>query len=82
MQRFHQSIGDLHRQVLLDLEPSREHVNNPRRLRQANDFAVRYVSNMRFADEWNQMVLTQRIEFNVFDQNDLAGFGLEKRIVD
>src|SRR5262245_27270951 len=28
------------------------------------------------------MVLTQRIEFDVFDENDLAGFGLEERIVD
>ena len=37
---------------------------------------------MRFADERNQMVLTQRIELDVFYQNDLAGFRIEKRVVD
>jgi len=58
LQRLHQGIGDLHCQILLDLEPSREHVDDPRGLRQTNDFAVRYLSNVGFANKWNQMVLT------------------------
>ena len=52
-----QGVGDLHRQVLLDLEAPREHVHDPRGLRQTYDFSVGYVSDVRLTDEWKQMVL-------------------------
>ena len=44
-------------------------------------FAVWKISHMRTADERKQMMFAQRIELDVFDQNDLACSRLENRPV-
>ena len=77
MQRFHQGIGNLNGQLLLDLQTTRENIHNPRDLGKADDFAIRDVGDVRPADERQQMMLAHRIELDVLDQNDLARIGIE-----
>src|SRR5207237_6165158 len=40
------------------------------------------VSDVGAADEWEQMMLAHRIEFDVFDENDFARFRIEDGVVD
>src|ERR1700736_5640299 len=78
----HQSIGDLHRQALLDLQTPRKHVDDSRHFGQTNDFSVWNISDVGFPNEPQQMVLPHRVEFDVLYQNDLTRFGLEQGVVD
>ena len=67
LQRFHECVRDLDGEIFLDLEPAREHVDDPRHFGKADHFPVWNVSNVCAADEGKQMVLAQRIELDVFD---------------
>ncbi len=68
--------------LFLDLQSTREHIHNPRDFGKANDFSVGNISDVRLADKRKQMVLAHRIKLDVFDENDLARFRIEDRIVD
>jgi hypothetical protein len=82
LQAIHERLGDLGCKILLDLQAPREYIDNARHLGKANHFSVWKVSHMRATDEGKQMVLTQRIKLNVFDQDDLTRTGFENGPVD
>ena len=81
-QTVHQRLGDLRRQVFLNLQTARKNIDNARDFRQSDDFAIGNVSDVGAADEWEQMMLAHRIEFDVFDENDFARFRIEDGVVD
>src|SRR5436853_2123697 len=81
LQAFHQRVGNLNRELLLDLKAPRENIDNARDLRKADHFSVRNISDVRPADEWKQMMFAHRVELDVFDENDLARFRAEDRAV-
>ena len=82
LQARHQRLGDLSGEILLDLQSPRVNIDNARDFGEADDFSIRNVSDVRAPDKGQKMVLAQRIELDVFDQDDLARFGIEDRIVD
>src|SRR4051812_17363300 len=81
LQAFHQRVGNLNRELLLDLKSPRENIDNARDLRKSDHFSVRNISDVRPADERKQMMLAHRVELDVFDENDLARFRTEDRAV-
>ncbi len=46
LQTFHQRVGNLNRELLLDLQSSRENIDDARNFREADDFAVRNVGDV------------------------------------
>src|SRR6266576_1579781 len=52
-------LGNLSGQPLLNLEPPRENLNQPRNLAETNDFSIRNISHVYLAEEWQHVVLTQ-----------------------
>src|SRR4051812_18181523 len=82
MEHLHQGVRNLDGEVLLDLQAAREHVHDPRDLRETDDFPIRDVSHVRLAEKGKQMMLAHRIELDVFDEHDLARLGIEDRFVD
>src|SRR5712691_9721414 len=82
LQARHERLGDLSGEIFLNLQTPRINIDNPRHFGEANDFSVWNVSDVRAPDEWQQMVLAQRVKLNVFDQDDFARVGIEDRIVD
>src|SRR5882762_637947 len=81
LETSHQRLRDLSGKIFLDLQTTGKDIDNPRHLGQADHFPVRKISHMRTADERKQMMFAQRIELDVFDQNDLARPRLENRPV-
>ena len=82
VQAIHERLGDLGSKILLDLQTPREYIDNARDLGEANHFPIWKVCDVRATNEGKQMVLTQGIKLNVFDQNDLTRTGLENGSVD
>src|SRR5204863_2649267 len=58
---------DLVGEPLLDLETSREDVDEPWDLAQTHDLAVRDVGDVALAEERQQVVLAEAVEVNVLD---------------
>ena len=81
LQYFHQRIGDLHSQLLLDLQPPGEDIDNARDLGQADYPAFRDIGDVRLSDEGKKVVLTHRVELDVFHENDFARVGIVDRAV-
>lgn len=75
-------IGDLGGEVFLYLQAPGVHIDNASNFRQANDFAVGNIGNVTNTDKGQQVVLTQGVELNVFDDNHLAGITGEEGVVD
>jgi hypothetical protein len=82
LQAIHERLGDLGCKILLNLQTPREYIDNARHLGKTNHLPVWKVSHMRATDEGKQMMLTQRIKLNVFDQDDLTCTGFENGPVD
>ncbi len=81
MQSLHQRIGDLHGELLLDLQPSGKYINNTGHFRKPDHFALWNVGDVRLSNKRQKVMLTQRIKLDVFDKNDLTCIGLVDRIV-
>ena len=77
LQAFHQRVRNLNRELLLNLQPPCENIDNARDFGKADDFPIRDVGHMRAADEWQQMMFAHRVEFDVFHQDDLTRFRAE-----
>ena len=77
-----EEFGDLLGQPLLDLEPPGIHLDDARDLRQPDDAAARDVGDGRGAEERQQVVLAQRVERDVLDDDHLAVADVEDRVVD
>ena len=75
-------VGDLVRQPLLDLQPAREHFDQPRNLAQADHLAVRDVRDVALAEERQQVVLAQAVEVDVLDDHHLVIIDGEQRVVE
>ncbi len=82
MQRFHESIGDLDSELLLNLQAPREDVDDAGDLGKADHFPVRNVSNVGLANERKEMMFAHRVKLDVLNQNDFARIGGEDRTVD
>lgn len=74
--------GDLLRQPLLDLEPAREHFGDPSNLGQADDPAVRDVSDVHLPRERDEMMLAQAEDVDVLHDHELVVVFLEDGVVD
>ena len=57
---------------LLHLQPGSIGLNNPRYLAQTGDVTIRYICHMSLAMEWQHVMLTHRIDINVFHYNHLT----------
>src|SRR3954452_18465527 len=79
---LHQEIGDLLRQPLLDLQPPGVHLDHARDLREADDAAVRDVRDVGRPEERQEVVLAERIERHVLDDDHLGVLHVEDRAVD
>src|SRR5690349_10993507 len=82
MQCFHERIGYLNSELLLDLQTARKHVHDPCDLGKSNYFPARDVGDVGAPNKWKKMMLTHRVELDVLDQNDLARVGTEDCAVD
>src|SRR5215470_9052045 len=82
LERVVERAGDLRGEPLLDLKPLGEHVDEPRDLREADDLLVRHVRHVTLADEYQQMMLTQTREVDVFDDDHLVVILDEERAVE
>ncbi len=79
---FLNGFGDLAGQVFLDLQPAGEHVDDPRDLRQAQYAPGGDVCHMGLADEGQHVVLAQRVQLDVLDDDHLVIVRGEQRAVD
>ena len=77
-----EEVGDLLGQPLLDLQAAGVHLDDPRDLRQPDDPAARDVGDRRGPEERQQVVLAQRVERDVLDDDHLAVGDVEDRAVD
>ena len=81
MQRLHERVSDLRRQLLLNLQPPGEDIHDARNFRKPDHFPVGNVGNVRLADEGQKMMLAHRIKLDVLHENDLARVRSENRLV-
>ena len=58
LQTTHKRLRDLRSEVFLNLQSTRENIDNSRHLREADDFSVWNVSHVCAPDKWQQMMLT------------------------
>ena len=82
LQPLHQQVGDLLGEALLDLEAAGVHVDDARDLREPDDAPVRDVGHRRRPEERQQVVLAERVERDVLDDDHLAVVDLEDRAVE
>src|SRR5215510_1192020 len=61
--RFRDLVGH----ALLDLQPPREDVDEPRNLAQADDAALGNICDVTLAEERKEMVLAEAVEVDVLD---------------
>src|SRR3954464_8004865 len=81
MESLHERVGNLRGELFLNLQPAREDVDDARHFRKADHFAVGNISDVCFANEWQQMMLAHRVKLDVFYQNDLARVRSENCLV-
>src|SRR3989442_13395592 len=72
-QLFERQVGDISSQPLLNLGLLGHQIGHTREFRQS-DYSpfLRYVSNVRYADERQEMMLAERINRNAFDDDHLV----------
>ncbi len=75
-------LSDLTRKPFLDLKPPREDLHQPRQLRQPNDTARRDVSDMGLAEEWQEVMLAERVELDVTHHDHVVVRLLEQALAD
>src|SRR6266852_7836020 len=72
-QLFEEKVGDLRREPLLNLRLLGHQIGHTREFRQPdNSPFLRYVSNVRYADERQEMMLADRINRDAFDDDHLV----------
>src|SRR6185437_9132647 len=65
LKHFLERVGDLRRHLFLDLQAMREHFDEARELRDADDAPVGQIGDMRLADDRREMMLAMRFETDV-----------------
>ena len=71
-------FGDLASETLLHLEATGEDIDEACHLAEADDFALGQVGDVRAAEEGQHMVLAERVELNVADNDHLVIVNVEK----
>src|SRR3989344_4781274 len=79
---FLDGLGDLLGHAFLDLNAARENIYDARNLREPDDSAVGDVSHMALAVKGKEMMLAEREEIDVFDDDHLVVFFLEGGALD
>ena len=79
LQPFLQELGDLLGEAFLDLEPARVHLDDARDLREPDHAAARDVGDRGGPEERQQVVLAERVERDVLDDDHLAVVDIEDR---
>ena len=74
-----EELRDLLGEPLLDLEPARVHLDDARDLREPDHPAARDVGDRRRPEERQQVVLAERVERDVLDDDHLAVGDVEDR---
>ncbi len=77
LEGVHEGAGDLVGETLLHLEAAGEEVGEAGELADANDLAAGDVADVADAEEGQEVVLAQRIDFDVADDDHVVGFDLE-----
>jgi hypothetical protein len=75
-------VCDLVGEPLLHLEPAREHVDDARDLRQADDASARDVCDVHLAEERQQVMLAHRVHLDVLHDHHVAVVLLEDAVAD
>ena len=78
---LHDGVRDLLRQLLLDLQAPREHVDDARELRDAEHLALRDVADGALAVERQQVMLAERVELDVLQDHHVVRAARELRAV-
>ncbi len=76
-----QRVGDLERQLLLNLQAAREHVDDARHLGEPQHLAVRNVPHVGLTDERQHVVLAHGVQLDVLHHDHLPVLGREQGIV-
>src|SRR5947209_4406367 len=80
LESVEERVGNLGGQALLNLQAPRESLDQPRQLRQPDDAPrLRDVCDVALADEGREMVLAERGEADVFDDDHLVVLVARKR---
>ena len=66
---FLDGLGNLAGEALLYLQAAREHVNDAGDLAEAQDALVGKIGDVRFAEEWQEMVFAEAEKFDVLDDD-------------
>lgn len=75
-------VTDLLSETLLDLEPTREHVDDAGDFTETDDFLVWDVADVDFAREGEQVVLAEGVALDVFHDDHAIGICREECAVD
>src|SRR5262245_7619656 len=67
-----QSLCDLLSHSLLYLESERIRSDDSTDFGQADDTLLRYIADRRSPNNWSEVMLAVRIEWNILDHNDLV----------
>ena len=82
VQRFLDRTRDFFRETFLHLEPPRVHVDEARKLGQADDPSVRDVRHVHLTKERKHVVLAQTIELDISNEHHVFMRLFEDRVAD
>src|SRR5260221_2186562 len=69
---FFDRLRNLAGHALLNLQPPREHVHEPRDFAQAENFFRRQIRDVRFAEKWKHVMLAQAEKLDVLDDHQFV----------
>src|SRR6185437_2997655 len=75
-------LRDLYRETFLHLQASRKDIHHARELGQTDDPSVRYVRDMRLAEEREHVMLAHRVQLDVAYEDHVRVFFLEHGVAD
>src|SRR5260221_12703185 len=78
---FFDRLRNLARQAFLNLQPPREHVHEPRDFAQAENFFRRQIRDVRFAEEWKNVMFAETEKLDVLDNDHFVVTDTECRAV-
>lgn len=82
LEALHEILADLRGEALLHLQAPGVGIHDPRDLGEADDLFIGDVGHMRLAVEREQVVLTERKELDIADNDHLALLGRKESLAD
>src|SRR5262249_52271685 len=80
IERVHDRLRDLARELLLDLRPPREPLDHPRQLADADDAAVGYIANVSTPVKGQKVVLAHAVKGDIAEDHHLVVGNLEAHL--